>query len=182
MPTTDCDIEDPMLPKFVKDNTNLDKGLKLENCQLDCPIDVRICEAVSNMFICSAGNNTGEILLKNVTLSILNNTECNRNAKVHLMTYGRPLTLAPGCSLDCQVTPVAEQIAVYASNPPIVQCSRTDGDKAVTNIVYFIFRALGTMCLACNFVLLDAQTISMCKVEEDQGRKGALGRQYVFQV
>lgn len=44
------------------------------------------------------------------------------------------------------------------------------------------FRALATMGLGCNYVLLDAQTIQMIKVDEAQGKKGSLGRQYVFQV
>jgi len=46
----------------------------------------------------------------------------------------------------------------------------------------FSLRALATMGLGCNYVLLDAQTIQMIKVEEAQGRKGSLGRQFVFQV
>lgn len=41
---------------------------------------------------------------------------------------------------------------------------------------------LATMCLACNFVLLHAQTIQMCKVEEEKGNTGALGRQYVYEA
>ena len=52
----------------------------------------------------------------------------------------------------------------------------------LTNILYFIFRMLATMCLACNFVLLHAQTIQMCKVEEERGNTGALGRQYVYEA
>ena len=38
------------------------------------------------------------------------------------------------------------------------------------------------MCLACNFVLLHAQTIQMCRIEERRGRPGALGRQYMFEA
>ena len=41
---------------------------------------------------------------------------------------------------------------------------------------------LATMCLGCNFVLLHAQTIQMCKIEEELGNSGALGRQYVFEA
>ena len=46
----------------------------------------------------------------------------------------------------------------------------------------YIFRMLATMCLGCNFVLLHAQTIQMCKLEEENGNTGALGRQYVFEA
>ena len=38
------------------------------------------------------------------------------------------------------------------------------------------------MCLACNFTLIDAQTIQLCKQEEEAGNKqgGSIGRQFVF--
>ena len=48
--------------------------------------------------------------------------------------------------------------------------------------LYFVFRALATMCLACNFTMIDAQTIQICKQEEEAGRSGALGKQFVFQA
>lgn len=38
------------------------------------------------------------------------------------------------------------------------------------------------MCLACNFVLLHAQTIQMCREEDKLGNHGTLGRQYVFEA
>ena len=51
-----------------------------------------------------------------------------------------------------------------------------------TNRNLYVFRMLATMCLGCNFVLLHAQTIQMCKLEEENGNTGALGRQYVFEA
>ena len=38
------------------------------------------------------------------------------------------------------------------------------------------------MGLGCNYVLLDAQTIQMVKVDEARGNKGSLGRQFVMQA
>ena len=68
------------------------------------------------------------------------------------------------------------------SNSPKIVLFLTKGNRMVTNILYFVFRMLATMCLACNFVLLHAQTIQMCKIEEEQGNTGALGRQYVYEA
>ena len=41
---------------------------------------------------------------------------------------------------------------------------------------------LATMCLACNFVLLHAQTIQMCSISESNGSHGSLGIQYAFEA
>ena len=38
------------------------------------------------------------------------------------------------------------------------------------------------MGLGCNYVLLDAQTIQMVKVDEAKGNKGSLGRQFIMQA
>ena len=59
-------------------------------------------------------------------------------------------------------------------------CEAVEGDTALTFGLYFLFRALATMCLACCFVLIDAQTIQMCKEEERDRNEGALGRQFVY--
>ena len=68
------------------------------------------------------------------------------------------------------------------SNSPKIVLFLTKGNRMVTNSLYFVFRMLATMCLACNFVLLHAQTIQMCKIEEEQGNTGTLGRQYVYEA
>ena len=41
---------------------------------------------------------------------------------------------------------------------------------------------LAAICKACNYTLLHAQTIQMCKVEENNGNAGALGRHYVYEA
>ena len=88
------------------------------------------------------------------------------------MDTGTILQLSiPGCKLTCNK--IKSELAT---------CTNTKGNRMVTNSLYFIFRMLATMCLACNFVLLHAQTIQMCKIEEEQGNTGALGRQYVYEA
>ena len=89
-----------------------------------------------------------------------------------VMDTGTILQLSiPGCKLTCNK--IKSELAT---------CTNTKGNRMVTNSLYFIFRMLATMCLACNFVLLHAQTIQMCKIEEEQGNTGALGRQYVYEA
>ena len=56
------------------------------------------------------------------------------------------------------------------------------GNRLITNGVYFIFRMMATMALASCFILLDAQTIQMCNVEEKRGKKGAYGRQILYKT
>ena len=89
-----------------------------------------------------------------------------------VMDTGTILQLSiPGCKLTCNK--IKSELAT---------CTNTKGNRMVTNSLYFVFRMLATMCLACNFVLLHAQTIQMCKIEEEQGNTGALGRQYVYEA
>ena len=41
---------------------------------------------------------------------------------------------------------------------------------------------MATMCLASCFILLDAQTIQMCSVEEKHGKVGPYGRQILYKT
>jgi len=82
------------------------------------------------------------------------------------------MEITPGCKLTCSKVLT-----------DIVTCgTKTIGNRTLLNVLYFLFRMLATMCLGCNFVLLHAQTIQMCKLEEEHGNTGALGRQYVFEA
>ena len=92
------------------------------------------------------------------------------------MSRNRPLMIAPGCKLHCAI----KESLPFDNYKNM--CSTLEGDTSLTFALYFVFRALATMCLACCFKLIDAQTIQMCKEEELNGSKGALGRQYVFQA
>ena len=52
--------------------------------------------------------------------------------------------------------------------------------RSITIIIYFILRTLATICLGSCYILLDAQTIQMCTIEEKKGNKGAYGRQILY--
>ena len=84
-----------------------------------------------------------------------------------------PLSLPPGCQISC---PAVETNLVQ-------QCGegRTEG-RVTTNVVYFILRALAYMALACSYIILDAQTIQMCKMEEEAGNKGSYGQQILYKT
>ena len=84
-----------------------------------------------------------------------------------------PVSVSAGCQIHC---------AGVETNL-VAQCGEeiTEG-RVTTNVVYFILRALAYMSLACSFIILDAQTIQMCKVEEEAGNKGSYGRQIMFKT
>merc|ERR1719334_483179 len=82
------------------------------------------------------------------------------------------LGIKQGCNLSCSVR-----------TNLIERCGDTNsGNRLITNGVYFIFRMMATMALASCFILLDAQTIQMCAVEEKHGHKGAYGRQILYKT
>lgn len=82
------------------------------------------------------------------------------------------LGLLPNCSAYCKVR-----------TNLIRACGEEDhGNRLITNAIYFIFRMLATMSLASCFILLDAQTIQMCTVEEKQGNRGSYGRQIMYKT
>merc|ERR1719334_2574899 len=82
------------------------------------------------------------------------------------------LGIKQGCNLSCSVR-----------TNLIERCGDTNsGNRLITNGVYFIFRMMATMSLASCFILLDAQTIQMCAVEEKHGKVGAYGRQILYKT
>merc|ERR1719186_904500 len=82
------------------------------------------------------------------------------------------LGLLPNCEAFCKVR-----------TNLIRACGEEDhGNRLITNAIYFIFRMLATMSLASCFILLDAQTIQMCTVEENMGNRGAYGRQIMYKT
>ena len=65
--------------------------------------------------------------------------------------------LAGNCTATCDaVSNLVEECGWY-----------DNGNRGLTNGIYFILRTLATMALACCFIMLDAQTIQMCKVTFD---------------
>ena len=109
------------------------------------------------------------------------NESCG-SASVELLTRGDPcqavdnelkeVKLGDGCRAECSATTNLVQ-----------QCGWFDnGNRVLTNTVYFILRTIATMALACCFIMLDAQTIQMCKMEEAAGKKGSYGQQIVYKT
>jgi len=84
----------------------------------------------------------------------------------------KELVMAEGCRAECDI-----------ATKLLHSCGMSDnGNRTLTISTYFILRMLATMCLASVFILLDAQTIQMCKLEEEAGNKGAYGRQIVYKT
>ena len=77
------------------------------------------------------------------------------------------LRLPAGCEAAC---------SGHSNMVPECGERRAEG-RVVTNVTYFILRMFATMALACVFIILDAQTIQMCKMEDAAGNKGSYGRQ-----
>ena len=91
-----------------------------------------------------------------------------------LLTSSLPsLALASGCQLSCSGV---ETNLVPSCGQAVVQ------GRVRTNLTYFILRALAYMALACSFIILDAQTIQMCKMEEEAGNSGSYGRQILYKT
>ena len=113
---------------------------------------------------------------------IAGNDKCGR-AEISFFTDSDPcitnelkdetiLGLKPDCHLTCEV-----------KTNLVKKCGDSNsGNRLITNGVYFIFRMMATMALASCFILLDAQTIQMCNVEEKRGKKGAYGRQILYKT
>ena len=157
-------------------------NLNLTGCSLDCPINLGICESVTNMFICTE-DNSGNVNFRDVTINISNGSA--NSATGALLTGNQKLQIAPGCQLRCQVIKKDLVGIEYEERVDHVldPCETVSGNPLLTVILYFVFRSLATMCLGCNFVLIDAQTIQVCKREEEMtGQRGALGRQFLFQA
>merc|ERR1712241_284786 len=123
-----------------------------------------------------------KIELLRVNTNVTRNDKCGM-AEISFFTDSDPcitneledeelLGLKPDCHLTCEVkTNLVEKCG-----------DSNSGNRLITNGVYFIFRMMATMALASCFILLDAQTIQMCAVEEKHGKKGAYGRQILYKT
>ena len=82
------------------------------------------------------------------------------------------LRFPAGCEASCS-----------GSSNMVPECGerRAEG-RVTTNVIYFILRVFATMALACVFIILDAQTIQMCKMEDAAGNTGSYGRQVVYKT
>ena len=84
------------------------------------------------------------------------------------------LALTPGCELSCSV--LETNLVPHCGEEEEVQ------GRLTTNVIYFLLRSLATMALACSYIILDAQTIQMCKMEEEAGHSGSYGQQILYKT
>ena len=170
----------------------------MDNCTLDCPAikDLIFAQAYLGIHVtyesiicgqigpkhCKVWPNQRKIELLRVNTNVTGNDKCGQ-AMISFFSDSDPcitnelkdeqiLGLRENCSLACEV-----------KTNLVGKCGDSNsGNRLITNGVYFIFRMLATMALASCFILLDAQTIQMCMVEEKHGKKGAYGRQILYKT
>ena len=171
---------------------------QMENCTLNCPELKNIMFARSYLGIpvtyesiicgqiglkhCKVWPRQRKIELLRVNTNVTGNDKCGM-AEISFFSDSDPcitnelkdeqiLGLRENCSLACEV-----------KTNLVGKCGDSNsGNRLITNGVYFIFRMMATMALASCFILLDAQTIQMCMVEEKHGKKGAYGRQILYKT
>eukprot|EP00092_Neocalanus_flemingeri_P017574 GFUD01019015.1.p1 GENE.GFUD01019015.1~~GFUD01019015.1.p1 ORF type:complete len:653 (+),score=151.82 GFUD01019015.1:394-2352(+) len=171
---------------------------ELNNCTLDCPQlnTLMVAQAYLGIAVTYESMICGQMGVKHckvwpgqrkvefvrVNTNVSGNDQCGE-AQISFFTDSDPcvtndikdetiLGIKPDCDLSCEVrTNLVERCG-----------DSNSGNRLITNGVYFIFRMMATMCLACCFILLDAQTIQMCAVEEKHGKVGAYGRQILYKT
>eukprot|EP00094_Tigriopus_californicus_P006517 TCALIF_06275-PA protein Name:"Similar to mfsd6b Major facilitator superfamily domain-containing protein 6-B (Danio rerio)" AED:0.12 eAED:0.12 QI:0/0.6/0.5/0.66/0.8/0.66/6/102/512 len=161
-------------PNGAERMLHVDNGLLLDKldlavCLLQCPYSdaSNACEVLSNgLEFCSKDSE----MLSLGNVSFQNVEPAEAHVLFDLEHSNQTLELTLGCNLNCRVP----------DSMSLVQCSHVEGNPVLTNVLYFILRGLANICLGCNFLLIDAQTIQMCKREEALGRSGEIGRQYVY--
>merc|ERR1712106_1211348 len=182
----------------VKEKDPLPIFFEMNNCNLDCPAlkDLMNAQAYLGVAVtyesmicgqmgvkhCKAWPGQKKLELVRVNTDVSRNDKCGE-AQISLFTDSDPcvtndlsdetiLGIKPDCALACDVrTNLVERCG-----------DSNSGNRLITNGVYFIFRMMATMCLASCFILLDAQTIQMCSVEEKHGKVGAYGRQILYKT
>ena len=130
-------------------------------------------------------NNMVSVKIQSLTVANMTGDRC-RDKTVQLVTSS-----SDGGLCDSEDQTSVEQRVVFGDQELVCE-GRTNivpdcGDsvtrgRAVTNSIYFALRTLATMALACVFIILDAQTIQMCKMEEEAGNGGSYGRQIVYKT
>jgi len=165
-----------------KSNFNIEKTLEeYKFLGLSMTKEDVICNHIGRKH-CKVWPGTNKIEFIRVNTNVSGNFECGR-AHIDFYTDSDPcitnnieeelpLGIMDNCFMDCEVR-----------TNLVKECGATDrGNRLITNGIYFIFRMIATMALASCFILLDAQTIRMCEVEELHGRTGAYGRQILYKT
>ena len=182
----------------VKEKDPLPIFFEMNNCSLECPQlkDIMVAQAYLGVAVTYESMICGQLGEKNckvwpgqkklelvrVNTNVTGNDQCGE-AQISFFTDSDPcitndlsdetiLGIKSDCDLSCDVrTNLVERCG-----------DSNSGNRLITNGVYFIFRMMATMSLASCFILLDAQTIQMCSVEEKNGKVGAYGRQILYKT
>merc|ERR1719516_213394 len=182
----------------VKEKDPLPIFFEMNNCTLDCPQlkDLMVAQAYLGIAVtyesmicgqigekhCKVWPGQKKLELVRVNTNVSGNDQCGE-AQISFFTDSDPcitndlsdetiLGIKSDCDLSCDVrTNLVERCG-----------DSNSGNRLITNGVYFIFRMMATMSLASCFILLDAQTIQMCAVEERHGHTGAYGRQILYKT
>jgi len=166
----------PCLPDNATSLPEITQKKKVDIKLFDCST---VCQDVCTILTpyCTEKNST-----YNLKTMVANTTQISQgSSEMSLAFHPDPCTgqtlpqmysLPSGCSMECK-----------AQTNLIGYCDYIIGEnRLTTNSVYFVLRMLATMALACVFIMLDAQTIQMCKIEEELGNKGAYGRQILYKT
>ena len=146
--------------------------LVLSNCTLTCPsqlpsslpVEVQVCSLLGGSS-CHPNPVRRLLIFKGLNISsVTGPSDSCRSTTLTLATKAdpcvsganpfTPMKLEDDCSAVCDaVTNLVGQCGWY-----------DNGNRGLTNSLYFLLRTVATMALACCFIMLDAQTIQMCKV------------------
>jgi len=172
-----CTLDCPMLRDLIMKNSYMGQAVTYET--MACG---QIAQFVGTTKHCKPWPYQKKMEFIRVNTDVEGNTKCGE-ANINFYTDSDPcvtndladetmLQIKADCTLQCEVR-----------TNLLKRCGDTNhGNRLITNGVYFIFRMLATMSLASCFILLDAQTIQMCTVEEKRGHTGSYGRQILYKT
>ena len=150
-----CDLKDIKKGKTI---------LNLENCHFPQEVQSNICSTLP-AGVCSHKTNLTTII-KTVTADNFGNESCRSKSFRLFVSSG----FCGDGSDEILSFPDNMTISCSGTSNLVPDCGDTITEgRATTNIIYFILRMLATMALACVFIILDAQTIQMCKMESEAG-------------
>lgn len=160
--------------------------LSLINCHLSCSVnsDMSVEEHLCSLLPraqCRPNPVKKTVSIKGL-LPNITETGCG-SAVLDLYTRQDPCETQSGVQWEMMSLSSDCQANCTAVTDIVRQCGVSDnGNRETTIGIYFILRVLATISLALVFILTDAQTIQMCKLEEEAGNKGAYGRQVLYKT
>jgi len=177
---------------LVTQSTNIHPlTLTLVSCKFQCSPEHRNlqgCQHFNVPTLCSASESGDQLTVKNVSLHISQASDNSATGQLLHLSDSQPLTTKchAFCNISLDDPEFSSSMVSYGINvePVLEPCHSVTGNVVLTVTLYFLLRAISTMFMGCNWTLIDAQTIQMCKEEEEEktgkGNMSSLGRQYMF--